>query len=315
MSKSETGGSAKRSRSRVLWEITALVVVVYVISGVAAFFVSMGSFNQLAKESTARLIDEKAQTISSSYDYLATAEMQVILSTYGKENIVENEFVGKVMQQDRNDIHPLQAFVSGEFQKMKESGLLGLEYIFMVMTVPITGEQVNFISNDRSLIYSELPDSINQAVENGDSWILVEEGFPALGLEGAQLVTFTKVLAPVETETWLTFIGITPMQEDIDEINSFYDEEKQDTMIEYALVTVISLVVIIVVTFFVLRYLIRKRITEPIDILSSEAEEIMEGNLDVEIAVHEGGEFEGLEQAFREMVVSFRRFIDKSTGG
>ena len=143
----------------------------------------------------------------------------------------------------------------------------------------------------------------------------MEEGFPALGLEGAQLVTFTKVPAPVETEIWLTFIGVTPMQEDIDEINSFYDEEKQDTMIEYALVTVISLVVIIVVTFFVLRYLIRKRITEPIDILSGEAEEIMEGNLDVEIAVHEGGEFEGLENAFREMVVSFRRFIEKSVSG
>jgi HAMP domain-containing protein len=315
MNKSETGGGTKSRRSRVLWEITALVVVVYVISGVAAFFISMGSYNRLAKESTDKLINEKAQTISSSYDYLATAEMQVILSTYGKENIVENEFLGKVMKQDRDDIHPLQAFVSGEFQKMKDSGLLGLEYIFMVMTIPLTGEQVNFISNDRSRFYTELPGSINQAVENGDSWILVEEGFPALGLEGAQLVTFTQVLAPVETETWLTFIGITPMQDDIDQINSFYDQEKKNTMISYALVTMISLVIIIVVTFFVLRYLIRKRITEPIDVLSGEAEEIMEGNLDVEIAVHKGGEFEGLEQAFREMVVSFRNFIEKSTGG
>jgi nitrogen fixation/metabolism regulation signal transduction histidine kinase len=74
-------------------------------------------------------------------------------------------------------------------------------------------------------------------------------------------------------------------------------------------------VAIIIVTFFGLRLMIRKRITEPIDILSAKAGEVMEGNLDVYVMVHKGGEFEGLESAFKEMVESMRAYIEKSVGG
>ncbi len=40
--------------------------------------------------------------------------------------------------------------------------------------------------------------------------------------------------------------------------------------------------------------------------------EVMTGNLDVDVKVHEGGDFEGLEYAFKEMVESFRKYIAKS---
>jgi nitrogen fixation/metabolism regulation signal transduction histidine kinase len=40
----------------------------------------------------------------------------------------------------------------------------------------------------------------------------------------------------------------------------------------------------------------------------------MKGNLDVDIEVHEGGEFEGLERAFKEMVESTKRLIARSVG-
>ncbi len=81
------------------------------------------------------------------------------------------------------------------------------------------------------------------------------------------------------------------------------------------MITLISIVIIMVLTFFVLRLLIRKRITEPIDILSAEAGEVMEGNLDIDVVVHEGGEFEGLETAFKKMVESIRTYIARSLGG
>ena len=68
------------------------------------------------------------------------------------------------------------------------------------------------------------------------------------------------------------------------------------------------------ISFFVLSYMIRRRITEPVDQLAAAAEQINEGNLDVDIAVHEGGEFEGLERAFKQMVDSWRTYIDKSVG-
>jgi len=40
----------------------------------------------------------------------------------------------------------------------------------------------------------------------------------------------------------------------------------------------------------------------------------MEGNLDVDVEVHKGGDFENLERAFKEMVDSIRKYIAKSTG-
>ena len=70
----------------------------------------------------------------------------------------------------------------------------------------------------------------------------------------------------------------------------------------------------IIITFFVLSYLIRRRITEPIEELAAAAGEVMEGNLDVEIKVHEGGNFEVLERAFKAMVEDWRTYIAKSVG-
>jgi nitrogen fixation/metabolism regulation signal transduction histidine kinase len=75
-----------------------------------------------------------------------------------------------------------------------------------------------------------------------------------------------------------------------------------------------SIIVVILITFFVLSYMIRKRITDPVDQLAAAAEQVNEGNLDVEITVHEGGEFEGLERAFKQMVESWQKYIDKSLG-
>ena len=70
----------KKRRSRVLWEITALVAAVYVIGGLAAFFISRSSYNRLAQKSTDKFIEEKAETISSSYDYLAESDRTLRVS-------------------------------------------------------------------------------------------------------------------------------------------------------------------------------------------------------------------------------------------
>lgn len=109
-----------------------------------------------------------------------------------------------------------------------------------------------------------------------------------------------------------TFVFVMPMQGHMDAINAFYDEKRNDLSLTLGLSVFLSVIAVIIVTFFVLNYLIRKRITEPIDLLASEAKEVMECNLDVDIKVHEGGEFQGLERAFKEMVTSIQRFIERS---
>jgi HAMP domain-containing protein len=314
MANSEGKGRFKTRRSRVLLEITVLVAVLYIVGGLAAFFIASRSFNHLAKSSTDKLIDEKAQTISSSYDYLAELEMQLLLDNFGLGNIDRNRLYAKLALEDPNDLDPLQTFLNQEVAKMRESELLGLQSIFMAVPNPMGGGLITFVSSDPGQLYMQFPDEIVSAVEGGESYLLMEDGLPALGVKGAQLITFSYIASPVSSDIKVAFIGVTPMQQDIDDINKFYDDEKKDTMINYSIISVISVVLIILLTYFVLRYLIRKRITEPIDILSGEAEEVMEGNLDIDIAVHKGGEFEGLETAFKKMVESFRVYIARSIG-
>jgi len=62
-------------------------------------------------------------------------------------------------------------------------------------------------------------------------------------------------------------------------------------------------------------YLQGGRFTEPIDELSAAAERVMEGDLEVEITVREGEEFEGLKRVFRDMVDSIKRMIERSMEG
>jgi len=305
----------KKRRSRVLWEITALVAAVYIIGGLAAFFIARSSYNRLAQKSTDKLIEEKAETISSSYDYLAESEMEKLLKEYGVENIDRSKLYDKLLKKDPEDLDPLQEYLIREVVRMRESGLLGLEYIFMVIPPNIfTPKPITFVSNDRSLLYLDLPGPISEAIAEGKSYIILKEGLPELGLSGEQLITFTKIASPVSQDVLVTFTGITPMGKDVADIRGFYDEEKRSTMVRFGLAVIIGVAAIILITFFLLRYLIRLRITQPIEILCGEAEEVLEGNLDIEVVVHRGGEFEGLETAFRKMVESFRKYIAKSIG-
>ena len=68
-------------------------------------------------------------------------------------------------------------------------------------------------------------------------------------------------------------------------------------------------------TFGFLAYLIRKRITRPIDELSALSQEVLHGNLDVEIPVRNGEEFAGLKLALETMVKNFNVMLSLPHGG
>jgi nitrogen fixation/metabolism regulation signal transduction histidine kinase len=112
--------------------------------------------------------------------------------------------------------------------------------------------------------------------------------------------------------TEVGYVFVKDMSDRVAEVNAFYEDERSGVDLLLWLTMIISILVVGVISFFVLSHLIRKRITEPIDKLTATAEVVMEGNLDVEVEVQEGGEFEVLEAAFKEMVESFRNYIAKS---
>ena len=149
-------------------------------------------------------------------------------------------------------------------------------------------------------------------MEEETPYILQEDGIPSLGFENEYLIIVSTIENPLTPGMRFGYLGFKPMHDEIEEINVFYNTERRNLTLLLIIILAGSIIVISLITFLVLNYLIRKRITKPIDELSAGAEEVMQGNLDVEIKVRKGEEFEGLKKAFNEMVEGIRKYIDKS---
>jgi HAMP domain-containing protein len=301
----------KTRRSRILYQVTALVVIVLIASGLATFFLVRNSQEKLIDKSIDKVIATEAENLSNTFDYLISTMVVAQAETLNVQDVTA--FTADIMAGKITDV---QRYAIDQYQEMVASGFFGAEYIILLL--PPSGlitEPFILAANDESLIYNwELPDYMVQALEDGESYLLMEDGIPELGLEGAQLVIFTTTPSPFLPNYDVTNVSVIHMQEQIDSINAFYDSERNSISLTLGLVVLISIIAVALITFFLLSYLIRRRITEPVDELAAAAEQVMQGNLDVEITVHEGGDFEGLERAFREMVESFRTYIAKSTG-
>jgi methyl-accepting chemotaxis protein len=303
----------KRKRSKILYEITGLIVVVLVISGLVTFFLVRNSQNELIDKSVDKLIETESNDITSALDYLTQKEVESGMATTGLEDFDIAQFLADMQQKKLTGYQESTAEV---MKRMVDSGFFDLEYYFLIVPPSsFTPEPFVLVSSDVNMIYDwEVPGYMTEAMEAGEPYLLLEEGIPELGLEGAQLMILLTQESPIIKGFYFTSVCVIPMQERIDAINAFYSEERNNVSLTLGLSVFLSILAVVIITFFVLNYLIRKRITEPIDQLAAEAGEVMEGNLDVEVEVHEGGEFQGLERAFKEMVESIRKYIIRSTG-
>ncbi len=301
----------KSRRSRMLYQVTALIVAVLIISGLVTFFLVRNSQEKLIEKSIDKVITTEVENLSNTFDYLISTMVVAQAEMLNVQDVMA--FSADILAGKITDV---QRYAIDQYKAMVDSGFFGMEYIILIL--PSSGlitEPFIMAANDESLIYNwELPDYMAQAMNEGESYLLLEEGLPELGLEDAQLVIFTHTPSPFIPDYDVVNVSIIPMQERIDSINAFYDSERNSVSLTLGLVVLISIFAVVLITFFLLSYLIRKRITEPVDELAAAAEQVMQGNLDVEITVHEGGDFEGLERAFREMVLSFRKYIAKATG-
>ncbi len=313
MSEQREGGHEhkfRKARSKIIYEITMLIVVVVLISGVATFFLVRASQDRLVEKSKDKLVETEAGNISSSFNYIVAMQTPVILEK--AQGVGMAEYAAAFAQKRLTEA---QEFVSDIEAEIIESGALGLERNLLIINrwQMITASFL-FASSDQSMIYNwDVPAYISDAIDEGTPYILMEQGIPELGLEGEYLMVIKKLEDP-QLGYVAGFVGIKPMHDEIASIASFYSDEKQNLSLVLASVIGGSLIVVIILSFFVLNYLIRKRIIEPIDELSAAAEQVMEGNLDVDIEVREGEEFEGLKWAFKEMVESFRAFMAKAVG-
>ena len=307
----ETKDRAKRGRSRVLYEITALLVVMLVASGLVTFFVVRRSQQHLNNESKEKVIQAEINNISSFFNYLTS-----YLATEVLERSLAIPWEEHTQHFAEGTLSSVQIYLTGMFKEMAASETLGIDKYILIID-EWKGINVEFVysSSDESLIYEwEVPEYLLEAVSEEFDYLYLEEGVPELDLEGEYLLVMERFEDPA-LDYKAFVLGVKPMAESIASIEDFYGKESRATSLILGLVVGISLFVVIIIVYLILSYLIRKRITEPIDELATSAEEVMIGNLDVEIKVREGSEFEGLAKAFKEMVDGIRKLIDKSVGG
>jgi nitrogen fixation/metabolism regulation signal transduction histidine kinase len=302
---------SRKKRSRILYEITGLIVVILIISGLVTFFLVRDSQNKLIDKSIDKIIETEASNMTSTLDYVVAAELAK--NTNVLTGVNAQQVISDMAQKKMTD---LQRWSDQGMKTMVGGGLFNLEFISIIVPPSaFTKEAYVMISSDESKVYEwKVPDYIVQAMQAETPYLLREEGLPELGLEGTQLILMDKQENPIMPGFYFYFVSVIPMQDRIDSINAYYNQERGSVSLTLELSVFLSIIGVVIVIFFLLSYLIRKRITRPIDELAAEAKEIMEGNLDVDIKVHEGGEFQGMEQAFREMTESIRKYIAKATG-
>jgi len=62
---------SRRGRSKILYQITALLIVVLVASGLVTFFLVRASQNRLIEKSIDKLIETEVEGVYSAYNYIA----------------------------------------------------------------------------------------------------------------------------------------------------------------------------------------------------------------------------------------------------
>ncbi len=309
----------RRRQVGILWEITVLLVAVFLVYGLLTYAVFTASGNRLIDKSIEKLKQTEAENISSSFDYIIELNSAAMMSksdSYDSQKLV-NSLLNHEMSQ-------IQIDVNNELRKMFEMNMLGITgFLFILNKSALTLEPTVFASSDESLIWNwEVPEYLNAAVDERQSYIWMENGIPELGLEGEYLIVIKQldssqmdIVKQLGAESYgisTSFIGIKPMHDEIAAINDFYNDDKKTTNLLLLVMVLVSILIIALITFAILSHLIRTRITQPIQELSSAAEQVMEGDLDVHITIRVGEEFESLKRAFQSMVDEWGKLMTRS---
>ena len=304
------GAGSKRGRFRIRYLITILIVMVFIIFAAITLFLFNASQDRLMSKSKDQLIQTMCEDASSAANSLMPFTNQIALEKAHDLNLSPQDIIAIT---SGGGITELQKEMNSMFQGFIDKGFLGVQKIIGMLppTPPFTKDWLVASSNDESLVGKwKPPQSLIDAINAGDGYFYSEAGFPDLGIDKDGLM----FIEPVALQGIATYtLGVKSIEDEVAKIDSFVAQEKRNAMLLFSLVMVGCLLLIIIITFFVLSYLIRTRITQPIDALAATAEKVMEGDLSSDIEVHTGGDFESLERAFKEMLEAIRVMIERST--
>ena len=290
--------------------MTAFLVILFIISGVVIFFSYRDSQNRQIRESVDARLTTYNKNVADSYEFMNRLLRALTLVSYpGVGNL---ETVNAFLEKQPT---PVQSFLNGQLKTTVDAKMFGAE-VGMAMIVPSSSQQqaVVVASSDEGLIYNwQAPDYLLQAIRDGEPYIYLPNGMSELGL-GDETLVLLKMGESAGSDFPLTFVRVVSDHDQLAAINIFYDQQRKDAGIALGLIILVSMIVLSLLSYLGLAYLIRKRINKPIDELAAAAEEVVGGNLDVEIEVRKGEEFEGLKYAFKELLGTFNAALSGSVG-
>jgi methyl-accepting chemotaxis protein len=310
--RSSVAQSRKSGRSRIRLLMTVLTLTVFLIFGAVAFILLFSSQNRLAHKSKDELIQMVCQDASSSANSLMPF-VEPLFFKNGTDNAAFQRDLPKILAKELTDG---QEAADEALKKIVDDGLLNAKYVLVIHPPepPITDTTDVVLSSDESLVYHwPVPDDLMEGISGDAQYIYKPNGIPDLGIEKDGVYIIAARYPGLTSGVMNGVIGVTSIEDRVAEIDSFLASEQKSSRLAFALVMLGCLIVVFLITYVILSRLIRKRITKPIDELAVAAADVMEGKLDVDIKVNSGGDFEVLEQAFKEMVDSVHMMIERST--
>ncbi|MBN2168753.1 MAG: HAMP domain-containing protein [Actinobacteria bacterium] len=294
-------------------QITAIVLVIFIIASLVCLFSFQKVLSDAADKSKEKVIESTASIISTNHALITRfiISYQIAVGTSNDYLQVAEELEKALAEGNENEN---QQYSNDLLKEMIGTGSLGLSLGY-ITTVPRTDTDKAVIaaSSDKSYIGEQVPDEISMLIDNNKGYRLFEDGIPQMGLEGRYLVTSHKINDEDSSEVALWYFDFKPMEELLAGIDEFYSKENRRAVLKLFLVMGLSIIGLILISFLVLGYLIRKRITKPIEELSSVAEKVIEGDTDARLEVKKREEFSALKYALNNMIHTLSEVITSGT--
>ncbi|MBN2169520.1 MAG: HAMP domain-containing protein [Actinobacteria bacterium] len=301
-----------KPRSTILFQVIALYTIIFAAAGLFFMLSIHRSMNSLIEKSKVALIETEANLIMSSHKFgedLATREAAARGTILDAKSIS-----GFLTAVPNKTISSYQAYGMDMFKKMIDGDLFDYELVYLILPPsPLTDDYTVVLSSDDKYMYTKPSDEILKFFDSDeDSFIFFEEGIPSMGLNEPYLATSYEFVSKSMSSINYKIVDFKPMGEQVKVIDSFYSKEQNKLYLTMGIVIGVSVVLLIFVTVLALTHLIKKEITGPIDELVVVANEVMEGDLDVQVKIRPGEELESLKRAFNEMIKTLRILVEKS---
>ncbi|MBN2169401.1 MAG: methyl-accepting chemotaxis protein, partial [Actinobacteria bacterium] len=314
-----------KPRSTILFQVISLFIVVFLVAGGISLLFVNSALNSLVKNSKDELIRTQAEYVALIHEHgveLSAAASSVGTRDPAEYNKLIQDFINALSTKTESE---LTRESNAMFERMVEWGLMDIKVIYVVLapTQVFGNDYMVIVGSDNNYLYSEPPQEVVEMLEEGkETYKLFPDGFEEMGIDEPCLVNLyrfsTDMVAPGSSlsssvaDLWS--VQYIPMGKKIADTDSYYSEKKNSLLMTIGIVIWSSVLLMIIITILSLRYLLRKNITGPIDDLTEIIREVAAGNLDAQVGIKPGEDLEGLKRAFTEMINSFRKIIDRSSG-